>query len=472
MNKFKVFCILALMAVIAMPAYAEVQNVKVSGDLTARYILRQVYDLDKNNSTGGTSTAGGLDNGMMFFMSAAEVQVDADLTDNVSTVIRLANQRDWTESADQKAAGSAVDSYDVIVDLANVTFKEFFYAPLTVTIGRQDLWYGKGFVIGAKLRDPLASISADEYTVINSFDAIKGTLDFDPWKIGGVYSMIEDNDVTRANNLWLGGLNVGYKFDSYKGEAEAYLFEKHDRTRTSYIHSTTTTPCNVDWVRTYGVRGSLEPVANANLAAELAYQVGRYATISTTAARERSATAMDFSGDYLFKDFKWTPKLGLEYIFYSGEANTSQAETGTYHGWDMMYRGKFDTAIREFQNLYYLTAMRADNATSVKNDQDAGNTNENQIIIYGNLKPTNALAVDGRVAFFWMDKGQKYTPSGGQEETRGKSIGTEFDLQLNYAYTEDVSFGLLAGWFFPGSYWVGGMDDTATDIVGTVKVAF
>jgi hypothetical protein len=169
---------------------------------------------------------------------------------------------------------------------------------------------------------------------------------------------------------------------------------------------------------------------------------------------------------------KWTPKLGLEYIFYSGEANTGSAADGTYHAWDMMYRGKFDTAIREFQNLYYATTMRADNATLMTNDQDAGNTNENQIILYGTLKPTGSLSIDGRWAFFWMDKAQKYTPSGGSAENRGKTIGNELDLSLNYVYTEDVSFGLLAAWFFPGSYWVGGMDDTAADIVGTVKVAF
>ncbi len=470
MGKFKLFCILALMVLIAVPAYAEVQNVKVSGDLSARWIVRGTYDLDKNNATGA-ETAAGLDNADDYLISTAEVQVDADLTDNVSTVIRLANQRDWGEPTDQKATVST-NVYNVIVDLANVTFKEFFYAPLTLTIGRQDLWYGKGFIVGAKQRDPLNSISADEYTVINSFDAFKATLDFDPWKVDGVYSLIEEGAINRANDLWLAGLNVGYKFDSYKGEAEAYMFEKHDRTRVAYVNVATTAASMVDWVRTYGIRGSFEPIPNATLAAEGAFQAGRYSTISTNASRKRRGRALDVSGDYLFKDVRWTPKLGVEYIFYSGEANTGTAAEGTYHAWDVMYRGKFDTAIREFQNLYYATAMRADNSTVIKNDQDAGNTNESQVILYGTLKPTNALSVDGRVAFFWMDKSQKYTPTGGSEESRGANIGSELDLTLNYVYTEDVSFGLLAAWFFPGSYWVGGLDDTASDIVGTVKVAF
>lgn len=468
MGKFKVFCILALMALIAVPAFAEVQNVKVSGDMSARWIIRGTYDLDKNNAEGATATTGGLDNNDDYLMSTAEVQVDADLTDNVSTVLRLANQRDWGEPTDQKATVST-NVYNVIVDLANVTFKEFFYAPLTVTIGRQDLWYGKGFIVGAKQRDPLASISADEYTVINSFDAIKATLDFDPWKVDGVYSLIEEGATNRANDLWLAGVNVGYKFDSYKGEAEAYFFEKHDRTHTQYVSGTSTTDSRVNSVNTWGLRGSFEPIANATIAAEGALQFGRYSVVTTQNSRSRKAAALDVSGDYLFKDVKWTPKLGIEYIYYSGEANTATTDTGTYHGWDMMYRGKFDTAIREFQNLYYATAMRADNVATVTNDQDAGNTNETQVILYGSLKPTNALSVDGRFAFFWMPKAQKYNSGA---ETRGKSIGSELDLQLNYVYTEDVSFGLLAAWFFPGSYWVGGMDDTATDIVGTVKVAF
>jgi hypothetical protein len=456
MNKFKVFCILALVALIAAPAFAEVQNVKVSGDLAARWILRATYDLDKNDTgiNGNNLTD--------YIQGLAEVQVDADLTDNVSTKIRLINQRDWSDVRQEVAPTT---QFDVIVDLASVTLKELVYSPLTVTIGRQDLWFGKGFIVGAKQRDYTNSIGANEYTVTNAFDAIKGTLDFDPWKIDMVFSTIEENALTAMDNVYLTGANIGYKFSQYAGEAEGYYWLKQDSSKYAYITPTTSRICQPNTVNVIGGRGSFEPIQNASLAGELAYQWGRYSSF-TQETRSRSAWALDLSGDYRFKDVKWDPKLGLEYIFYSGEENDGSGNQNgeSWHGWNPMYRGKFDSAIREFQNIYYMTAMRGTNSGSTTIDQDSGATNEHQILLIGKLKPTTNITVDARVAKFFYAK----VPTA----DRSKDIGTELDLTLTYDYTEDVSFNLLAGWFFPGKYWLTGQDDMATDVVGSVKVNF
>ena len=56
--------------------------------------------------------------------------------------------------------------------------------------------------------------------------------------------------------------------------------------------------------------------------------------------------------------------------------------------------------------------------------------------------------------------------------TRSDEIGWEIDLQATYDYTEDVSFGLLAGWFVPGTFYPTGNDATAVDVVSSVKVSF
>jgi len=32
-----------------------------------------------------------------------------------------------------------------------------------------------------------------------------------------------------------------------------------------------------------------------------------------------------------------------------------------------------------------------------------------------------------------------------------KGLGNEYDVNVNYAYTEDVSFGVSLGWFAPGA---------------------
>ena len=140
MKKFTLFCILALVALMVVPAYAEVQNVKVSGDLSAQFLARQNYSLDQKDSS---TTGIGSNKWDHYFLSTAGVEVTADLTDNVSTVVRLANQRDWGVTSAKDRAGSTNQDFNMLVDLANVTLKELIYSPLTVTVGRQDLWFGK-----------------------------------------------------------------------------------------------------------------------------------------------------------------------------------------------------------------------------------------------------------------------------------------------------------------------------------------
>ena len=119
MGKLTLFCILAVVVALAVPAYAEVQNVKVSGDITARYLYRDNLDLNKNVDTSTTLGSGSED----FFMSTIGVNVAADLTDNVSTTVRLVNQRDWDRATDGTSADGN-DSYNVQLDLGYVTLKE------------------------------------------------------------------------------------------------------------------------------------------------------------------------------------------------------------------------------------------------------------------------------------------------------------------------------------------------------------
>lgn len=454
MRKLTLFCILALAVFVTVPAFAEVQNIKVSGDLGVRYLLRNDFDLDKDVEDD-------LDD---YIMSTAELQINADLTDNVSTVVRLVNQRDWN---DVYPGVETSHQFDVVVDLAYVELKELVYSPLTLTIGRQDLWYGKGFIIGAKQSDPEDSISANEYTVINSFDAIKASLDLDPWAVDLLYSKIEENKTAQGDDVDLYGVNVGYKFGSYNAEAEAYLFVKEDRSKTAYpvgdVSSPTTTEQNR--VRTWGIRGSIEPIQNAYVYGELAFQNGKY-SIKKDLSRKREAWAYDIGADYTFDGVLWTPKVGIEYIFYSGEDITDPTEAGNkWNAWDPMYRGKFDTAIREFQNLYYLTQYRADNTTVIVSDQDSGATNQKQLLLKGTVQPTSSLIVNGRFAWFWFDEPVKAT--NGEDD-----VGTELDVMLTYDYTEDVSFSVLTAWFFPGSYWPNGQDDRASEVVGSVNVSF
>src|SRR3989338_671430 len=283
MRFLSVLCVLAMALCLTANAYAETQSVKVSGDLTMRGIFRDQYNYRGSVDEPDVTRTDGNRADDSFFMTNAEVEIDADLTDNVATVIRLVNQRDWNVGTKNIASGTTLapnglggytynaDEFQVAVDLAYVTLKDFIYSPLSLTIGRQDLWFGKGFIVGANQQDPTGAILADEYTAINSFDSVKAVLDYDPWTITAIYSKIKENAIAANDDVDLYGANVGYKFDSYKAEAEGYWFSKSDRSieRWGPIKS------NND-VNTIGLRGSLDPLDVLTVYAEGAYQFGDY----------------------------------------------------------------------------------------------------------------------------------------------------------------------------------------------------
>lgn len=491
MKFLKVLSVLAIALCLTASVYAETQSVKVSGDLTMRGIYRYAYGYEGAPDEGNTGTRTGITGpDQSWIMSAAEVEIDADLTDNVQTVIRLLNQRDWNVNGKSITSATTLapngrggytpngDEFDVMVNLAYVTLKDFIYSPLTLTVGRQNLWFGKGFIVGANQQNPgsgpginnmlgTGNLASPEYTAMNSFDAVKAVLDFDPWTITGIYSKIYEDSVRANDDVDLWGANVGYKFDAYKGEAEGYWFFK----KSNEIDHWGGIKSDND-VHTLGLRGSFDPINVITLAAEGAYQAGQYVGSRLQINnRDRSAWALDVSGEwrYLVDKYSWKPKLGAEYIYYSGnKAEDSKAiAAGDYEGWDPMFRGKFDSAIREFVGRFYSTARYPVSTTAVPSTADASFTNQHQAVLMASIQPIESLTLKGNVNFFWNE--EKYV------ETVNKSqgyVGSEVDLQALWDYTEDVSFGLLGAWFIPGEVYYDNRNDIATDIVGTVKVSF
>ncbi|MBU1083704.1 MAG: alginate export family protein [Candidatus Omnitrophota bacterium] len=477
MKLFKVLCVVALMLAVSTAAFAETQSVKVSGDITMRGLARGNYDLDSNDIKATTESS----DWATYLTSTAEVQVDADLTDNVAGVIRLVNQRVWgDDNYTSTAAGElrridpngtvttaaiapANAAFDVDVDLAYIELKEFLYSPLTLKIGKQDLWFGKGFIIGAQPQDNQNSLYAGEYTVVNSFDAIRATLDYDPWTIDAIYSKIAENARRADDDINLWGVNVGYVFDSYDAEAEAYWFWKESRNpggAAGISLNSLNGNINND-VHVFGARGSFDPIEDWTVALEGAYQGGEYMVAGQIGDRERRGWAVDalIECRYWQDDFAWKPVLSAEYIYYSGEeylGDQTAASNGRYDAWDPMFRGKFDTAIREFQNVFYSTAQAS----------TPSYTNQHQALLRGTIEPTDSLTIDATYGHFWLAK--KFNAAVNTD----KEIGDEVDLKLTWDYTEDVQFGLLAGWFFPGDHFASNQDDIATDVVGTVSLSF
>ena len=514
MKLFRVLCVFALLATfVALEAYAETQSVKVSGDITVHSFWRRAYDLQTHptepdsNVVAFTNRTGFTGPDETWWMSTTEVQVDANMTDNVSTCVRLVNERDWNVATKATNVNTPISTeyfgaeqreFDVGVDLAYVTLKDFIYAPLTLTIGRQDLWMGKGFIIGSNQRldkgnyvagaaagypkqglqgATVNGINAPEYTTYNAFDAVKAVLDYNPWTLTSIYSKIWENSIADSDDIDLYGTNVGYKFDQYKAEAEGYWFFKKDNSVTKWR-----TIDQSNDVHTIGLRGNLDPIDVMTINVEGAYQFGQYTGArQQEGRRDRSAWAFDagFEWRYLADKFSWKPKFGTEYIFYSGNKEEENVQTieGAYNGWDRMFRGKTDSKVREWIGTYYATARFPFIASANRNQPqtaDASYQNQHQVVFTGSVQPIESLTLKGNCNLFWAHEPISMIAADGSiraSAVEKQYIGTELDLEAIWDYTEDVSFGVLGGWFFPGDLY-GDLSDAATDLVGTVKVNF
>lgn len=538
MRLLKVLCIAAMAIAIAAPSFAAVQNIKVSGSIEERAIFMNNFDLRNKGEESTARRDGSANNGPAgsgasinedaddFILSTVRVGIDSDLTDNISTSIVLANQARW---------GDAAATTDVDVNKAYVTLKEFFYQPLTLKIGRQDLMFGTGLIIGPGVfRDPSGAFPAprtdtvanpftganvagvaisgpmgEQYSISTYYDAIRATLDFDPWTVDAIYAKIVETD-TGNDDENLMGVNAAYKFDVYNAKAEGYYFFKGDDNFNSDLglmnpasvlaagglganyYTDTSVPgvgsrvYERNDVHVVGLRGDIEPVENLTLQGEGAFQWGTLyddigpwndSTNGSLLERRRKAWAADISGNYVWKDVSYRPNLGLGYVFLSGN---KQSNTGRFKGWDPMFKGKFYSFIRDYQ--YGSGAAYNQEGGNIYKTLDylapSGSTNQHLLYVDGGLVPMEDLMLKARYLHWWAAEKVNSLRATTQQSRSGNNIGDEVDAVLIYDYTEDVQFDLCGGIFLPGDLFedntdgVTKGDDTAGIVTCGIKVAF
>ena len=435
----KKLLIIAALMMLATSAFAAVQNVKISGDITTYGVGQYIYDLDDDIADVDPSNSLGDENN--FFATITRLRVDADLTDNVAATIRFANEREWD-------AACTSDSEAVQLDLAYITLKEIFYSPLTVTMGRQDLAYGSKLVIG----DPNtnATVAADSnlnqaayLSKMKAFDAIVGVLDYDPWTLDVVYAKIDETFEVNAEDVDVLGLNIAYDFADYEAEIEGYVFNV-DGEKSS----------NAQDITVYGLRGSLAPVDGLTVGGEIAIQTGDY-----SATRSQDAMAATVEGSYVW-DNEYAPMVKLCYDYRSGE---KAANTGDYEAWEPLYEDQTKGLIAD----YLFSGVNG-----------GVNSNASIISLSGSINPTEDLTIG--IDWFNYTLDEKISASaiwsapmlGQSINTDKDDLGNEIDLTMTYDYTEDVVVGLQAGWFMPGDIFATANDDDAYALVGSIAVSF
>ena len=409
-NLIALFLILGL----CVPAAAQI-DVEVGGDIQVRSIYRSDFGLTPD-------AAGSQD----WFDSYVRVYAEGHPSPGVSVMMRIIGERDWgaegTTTADPITGETESEhTTQVDLDLAYLTLENAWGSPATFVLGRQELLYGEGFLIG---RNNTYRTATYERSPRKAFDALKLSFGLTPFTLDFFTALIveryDDSDVE------LYGANLKY---DYLGTAalDFGVFYKVNSIQDAKTIA-------------FSVRGESEIIAipGLKLKAEIVPQIGSYnANRDLNALGGYAGISYGSMGQVCFIS---EPYIGVNYIFMSGEANPD-ASSGDYEQFDPLYEDETYGEINEINSRLGL------------------NTNAKILNVKLGGKFTDATSVE--LSYYGLSRNEKVSGS--------DDFGTEIDLKLNYEYTEDVNFTLVVAYFDPEPA-IG--TEEALQITGAVKIAF
>jgi len=439
---------------LAASSFAAVENVKVGGDLTFRGFYRNGFDFNKDAGAGTKINP-------HFIYAGARVFVSADLTNNVSAMVRMISERDMGNDYVREITGS------ILLDLGYIKAADLFLPGLALTVGRQEIQFGEGLVIGSRYRAidyPGADIgtAAVDYGQQKAFDAIR--LDYAvkgaPITFSGFKAKIlESYNVGTVTLPVIGtldledvdvyGLNMMWKPDTFT--VEPYI-------ANAIMYHTATN------IMTGGVRGTWAPAAlkGLELKGEFAKQFGDLKGVLGTDSKP-AGWAGYLGGGYTFP-VAMKPSVGLTYNYFSGWDGTGN----DVKSWIPLFPS--DVASRVGKIAY--PALFPAGEGMVINVQNPGLINAGaglQSIKLGlGLQPTDKLGLG--LDFFYLKTNEAGAASS------STNLGNEIDLSLKYMYTEDLWMGIDYGYFMKGDYIRDntslGETENAWQLIGSIGLSF
>lgn len=454
----KLVLAIAVAVLMATPAFAAVQNVKVSGNITSSYVNRSDFNLGLDTTQPYRQSV---------FLTQTSLRVDADLSDNVSTTVGLINERAWG-GENAITNDSSNEPTQVNIYLAYVTLREFLYSPLTLTVGRQTFAFGNAFIFDATGTNNVASgalgnIAAD-LTMRTSLDAVRATLDYKPLTIdifagkasSGYVKGVATGTNKQKDDTDVYGINANYQLgDEMNTVVEAYVFGKN-----TGEGATSSDRADKIWVP--GLRVSTNPVKGLNVQLEGALQRGT--SDDTVGNNKRAGYAFQALASYAIPVAeleKYKTTVSGSYTYVSGDKNPDNDKNTT---WDPMFENQNGGTI--FNTLFNLSNLQIINATVSASPLADVTTSLAWNGVWA------ATAYSGTDGYGTTTLVQPDGSSVTAQVNSNRFLGNEFDANLAYQYTEDVKFGLNLGIFFAGETFTTVNDETAKQAIASVGVNF
>jgi len=414
MRKTLVVLVAMMMVGMTIPAFAELQNVKVGGSLRIRanwYFEGTTFDKDLQNDT-------------LYVEQRTKVNVSADFTDDVHAFIELDHYGNWgdyfrgldSEGLLTGADGTSntfssynldrgipsVSSTDNYVNLyqAYVEMKDAWGAPIDIKIGRSEMQHGDEFLVGN-------NDTSSNFRGL-SFDGIWLKYNNDKFNVQGFVTRVMQDESGQSS----GDADFMGVYGSYTGienmsiDGYYYYYHAQNGPTTSSFQTDNT------HIHTLGLRFAGN-AAKFDWALNGAYQFGDSGVRTVNV----DAFAVQGSLGYTF-DVKTQPHLFIDGAYYDG-ANTDSNGNVTDAAFNRLFS---DHEYSEFLD-----------ATDMSNFWTIGGGVSAQV--------TEKINIKGLVHYY-----QVVEDFGASDD----DLGLEVEAIARYNYSEDLYFEAGYAHFFTG----------------------
>lgn len=487
-------CILAVVLLLGTTVYADLQNVQVGGELRIRFRGHLNYE----NGPAGPGPGGSIarmpatwapgrsigaagfqsrfrfddyGNDRYFTEMLTRLNVTANFTDKVSGEIDLDSYDIWGEDFRSNyitgvdARANTNDDLEVIQSY--IQAEEMFGYPLRLRVGRQQMKFGKGWLVGdryaslsylsfdgVRLTYSAEDIAVDAWwTKLAEAGAVEEDGDTDFYGIYGTYSGLKPLKIS-AYWMWVrDGEAIKDTNTDWFTERLEDLFNVDDYDVTN-LHTV--------GVRLWGAAGGFD------YDLEAAYQFGNASQVGALFVpvggvfgdddAEWDNWAADLEVGYTF-DVKWKPRVYVGGAYYEGEDNRDISF------WEWLCPFDLPHASVSFNRLFPDTSCRYADIL----DTSAVLTNFKELRAGVDLQPTEKIKVRMEVEEFWVDdpfdlpvmldfgtwKGNRLLLPILPEfsfwtKEASDDIGVLTTLTVKYAYSKDLSIEFLWEHLFTG----------------------
>ena len=429
---------LALVVAFSVPAVAEVEEITAGGSIQIRGNYQEPGFIGGNGFNDDISSDA-------WYSQRTRVNVDAALSGGVRAFVEMQSYDFWGSDLDDgtlsesatEGGNDLLTLYQAYIDINNIADY-----PVMVRIGRQELVYGREWLVGNN--DAGINFSG------LAFDAIKVVYTDEAFQVDAWAAKLADANPP-GGTLLVDPQDDDTDFYGIYGTYSGI----ENTTLDAYVLLVRTAITNdVDYLYTVGGRaaGLVDIGAGAiDYNAEVAVQFGD----TTGGAGDYEGWALDLMAGYTFTDVEWTPRVELAYTFLSGDDALGDSDTETFQ--------------RLFSDVHY-------GELNLGGTLDVAATNLHILRIGGSAVPVENLTVSADLTYFMLAEDDAGFIVTGQAPVFGvpqnwladdDEAGLELDLVASYEYTEDLNLRLGWAHFFADdaieNSWGGGANDDDVD---------